>query len=116
MNTIWLERRKAAQSEHDVLDRGVITEHRDEDLAAACIGDLLGDLRALRGQCLRLAACAIVDDDAMTGLQQIERYRSAHMAKSDKAYFHEATSLTPATRRLRRVNSVILDGRQLPSN
>jgi hypothetical protein len=62
----------------------------------------------------------------MTGLQQIEGHRGAHMAKSDKAYFHEATLASIVDRpqptadntpvlKLGRTNSSILDGRQLPS-
>ena len=88
VNAVSPESRKATLCEHDVLDRGIVTEHREEDFAAARIGDALGDLRALGGQRLGLAAGAIVEDDAMTGLQQIERHWGAHVAKTDKAYIH----------------------------
>src|SRR5579862_5597676 len=97
MNGIAAEARKrASATENNALDRCVVAQHRDEGVAAAGIGYTIGDARTLCRQGFRLAALAIVDDDAMAGLDQIERHRRPHVAEANEANIHVRSSCQPA--------------------
>jgi len=54
----------------------------------ARIGNPLGDLCALARQSFRLAAGAIVDGDAMAGLQEVPCHWRTHVAEPDETDIH----------------------------
>jgi hypothetical protein len=97
VNGIPAERDKgAAVTENHALDRFVIAQHRDQGIAVASVSDPRGDPRALRRQGLRLAMGAIVNDDAMAGLQQVQRHWRTHVAEPDEAHIHGLILLSAA--------------------
>jgi hypothetical protein len=98
--------KRAGFIENNLLDRRVVAQHRDEGIAAASVGDSIGDLRAFCRQGFRLAARAIVDDDAMAGLEQVQRDRRTHVTEPNESYFHFQSSL----RRARHFQITIIAG------
>jgi hypothetical protein len=80
--------KRAAVPEYDTLDRRVVSQHRDQRVSLACIGNAVGNLRALARQGFGLAARAIIDGKAMAGLQEVPRHRRAHVAKPDETDVH----------------------------
>ena len=71
-------------------DRLIVGEHGDHHGATARVGRAFGDLGALGRERLRLGARAVVDGDAMSRLDKVQRDRPAHLAKADKTDVHRA--------------------------
>ena len=89
MDSALAKRREPVSvSEEDPFDRRVVGEHGDQHRAAACVGQVFGDFSALGGQRLRLGARAVKDNDAMSRLDEVQRYRLTHLAKTDKTNVH----------------------------
>ena len=68
------------------------------DGATARVGGAFGDLGAFGRQRLRLGARAVVDDDAMSRLDKVQRYRLTHLAKTDKTDVHRCSPCLEAAR------------------
>ena len=77
-------------SEKDPFDRVIVGEHGDEDGAAGGVGHAAGDFGAFGRERLRLGAGAVIDGDAVSRLDEVERHRPAHLAKPDKSDVHAA--------------------------
>ena len=75
----------AAVTKDDRLDGAVVGEHGDDELAGAGARRAVGDEGAFALQRLGAAARAVVDGDAMPGLEKVAGHRLPHVTESDKA-------------------------------
>ena len=98
----------AVFSEHHVLDRGVVGEHRHEHIRnRRRFSCRFRDASALFGERLRLLRRAVVDHELMTRGDESTRHRATHTAESDDSNFHvdllvESDSSKPHAHRGRR--------------
>ena len=85
------KRREAISvTEKGGFDRRIVGKHGDQHGAAARVRNAFSDLGALGRQRLRLGAGAVVHKDAMSRLDEVQRDRRTHLAKTDKTDVHRA--------------------------
>jgi hypothetical protein len=77
----WQGTQNTAALEHDRLDGRVVGQHRDHDLGAACLGNIVCYERTLCSQGFGSAARAIVGNQAVTRFAQVECHGLPHMAQ-----------------------------------
>ena len=80
--------RERILASHQRVEGGIVGEHRDHD--AARMRDVAGAIRAMRALAdERLGFCrgAIINDEMVSGGEQIRRHRHSHRTQSDKSDF-----------------------------
>ena len=78
----------SVRREGDILDRRVVRQHSEYNVALAGIGDGRRDLGALRRQLIDFAGRAVVDGELMPRAEQPPGHAAAHVPKADKSDPH----------------------------
>src|SRR5512138_433469 len=101
--------KRCAQSaicEHDLFERFIVCDHRDDDIAVASLLHLRCEARAELLDGPGLLWRSVVHGDFMPCLDEVRRHAGAHLPDPDESHFHVksligrdvAASLSPACR------------------
>jgi len=77
---------EGVRRQHDIADRGIVRQHRENDVRLKGVARRGNHLHALdRQACM---ARAVPTSNLVAGLGDVSRHRAAHSAKSDESDFH----------------------------